>query len=112
MKGKSIKRKIIEATPLLCTFVYLLIGFVWGIWHPTWAIFFLIILVPIILRSNFLRLVYPMICVGVYLGLGFWQGWWHPAWIIFLTIPIFNILFEPRRKEKTEYIEYSEVNEE
>lgn len=114
MRSNSVKRKIIEATPLLCTFVFLLIGFVWGVWHPTWCVFFLIIIVPILLRSDFVRLIYPIICVAIFLTLGFWKGWWHPAWIVFLTIPIYNILFEPRKKkqEKTESIEYIEVDEE
>lgn len=27
------------AYPVLCAFVYCLVGMAWGIWHPTWAIF-------------------------------------------------------------------------
>lgn len=95
-----IKNKIIEVTPFVCLFVYLLIGFIWQIWSPTWLIFFLIILVPMVLKSHIVQLIYPIICVAAYIAVGcIWQIW-HPTWLIFLTIPIFNILFEPKKRCK------------
>ena len=102
------KKRIISATPLICLFIYLLIGFVWDIWHPTWVIFFLVVLVPIVLRDNFLRNMYPLLCVIVYIIIGVVFNWWHPGWIIFLTIPIYNILFEPYKVRSKEVKEIDE----
>lgn len=111
----KIKNRIISATPMICVFAYLLIGFVWDIWHPTWVIFFLIPIVPVVLYTKAARIVYPIICVVIFLLLGFISNLWHPAWLIFLTIPIFNILFEPGKKkrhkdddERIDYVEYTE----
>ena len=112
----KIKGKIISATPMICVLAYLLIGFVWNIWHPTWVIFFLIPIVPVILYTKVAKIVYPVICVVIFLLLGFISNLWHPAWLIFLTIPIFNIFFEPGKKRKchdcddkdVEFVEYTE----
>lgn len=95
--------RIIAATPLICLIAYLAIGFIWGIWHPTWAIFFLIIIVPMMLSENVLYSIYPIVCLAAFLVLGFTGGWWHPAWLIFLTIPVYYTLFSPllnRKKKK------------
>ena len=120
-KFNSLKARIIEATPLICLIVYLFIGFVFHIWHPTWVIFFLIPIMPTILSENLAKTLYPLICVVVYLFLGLTWSLWHPAWLIFLTIPVYYILFRPlikegwhksskkkNTKEKREYIEVEE----
>ena len=94
--------RIIAATPLICLIVYLLIGYLQNIWHPTWAIFFLIIIVPVMLSDNVFESIYPIIVVTTYLVLGLTINWWHPGWIIFLTIPVYYILFGPlfRRRKR------------
>lgn len=96
--------KLIEITPFVCLFSYLLIGFVWKIWSPTWVIFFLIGIVPILVKTSPLKTIYPLLCVAAYLVMGFVWGWWHPGWLVFLTLPIYWILVEPnkwpRRKVK------------
>ena len=109
----SLKARIIEATPLICLIAYLFIGFVFKVWHPTWAIFFLIPIVPIILSENFAKTVYPIVCVIIYLVLGFTWGFWHPGWLIFLTIPVYYILFRPvimrsETNKKKKYFEFVE----
>ena len=91
---KNFKGKLIAATPFLCLIAYLTIGFVWHIWHPTWLIFFGIILVPIILQFNFFKLLYPIAITAIYIIFSKIYGIWHPLWIIFLTIPVFYIFFE------------------
>ena len=99
MKWNSLKGRIIEATPLICLIIYLFIGFVWHIWHPTWVIFFLIPIMPTILSENLAKTLYPLICVVLYLVLGFTWHLWHPAWLLFLTIPVYYILFRPMIKD-------------
>lgn len=91
----SLRKRIIAATPLICLIIYLSVGYIAGIWHPTWAVFILIPLMPIILCKNLYKEIYPLTCAVAYLVLGICFGWWHPAWIIFLTIPVYYILFGP-----------------
>ena len=91
----SFRKRVIEATPLICLIAYLFIGFVYHIWHPTWVIFFLIPIVPIILSANPLKTVYPVLCIVAFFVLGFGWKLWHPGWIVFLTIPVYYILFRP-----------------
>ena len=93
MKLSSFQRKAIAITPFICVFVYLLIGFVWNIWHPTWLIFFLIPVMPYLVGRRTIRITFPLVIVVVYLVLGFTINWWHPGWLLFLLIPVFEILF-------------------
>ncbi len=94
------RNKIIAATPLICVIVYLCCGFIWGNWHPSWVVFFLIPIMDFLLGTKGLKSIYPILCLGVYLFLGFMYHWWHPAWIIFLTIPVFYILFPDKKHIK------------
>ena len=91
----SIKHRINAATPLIATIIFLTIGFTTGVWHPTWAVFFLIIIVPVLLERSFYKSLYPIAVAAIYLSLGFTLGIWHPLWVIFLTIPVYYIIFEP-----------------
>lgn len=91
----SLKNRINMATPLIATIIFLTIGFTTGVWHPTWAVFFLIIIVPVFLYQKFSRIVYPLIVTIIYVTLSLIFGIWHPLWIIFLTIPVYSIIFEP-----------------
>lgn len=112
----TIKNKIIAALPMFCAFVFLFVGFVFDVWHPTWVIFLLIPIAPVILYSRFAALAYPTFCVIVFLLLGFLCDLWHPGWLIFLTIPIFNIFFDTKnlrkKKDKEMNMEYIEIDEE
>lgn len=98
-----LKNRIIAVTPIICLIAYLAIGFYAHIWHPTWAIFFLIIIVPVMLNDNIGKIIYPIICVALYITAGIVLGWWATAWIIFLTIPVYYTLIHPYlfRKKKT-----------
>ena len=87
----SLKQKIIAATPLICLIFFLLLGFVFGLWHPGWCVFLLIPLAPIILGVKKIRNLYSFICVVIYVLMGIIWNLWHPGWIIFLTIPVVAI---------------------
>lgn len=95
---RSLKFKIIAATPIFCVIVFLILGFADDIgfsdkplWHPGWIIFLLIPIVPFILGTKRITLGYPTLCIIIYLILGFCFKKWHPGWIIFLTIPLVGI---------------------
>ena len=83
--------------PVIVVAVYLFIGFVFNMWHPTWLLFLTIpiyyMLVTMYKSNGFKQKAnvfpYPIICVLFYLTLGFDYNLWHPMWIIFLTIPIY-----------------------
>lgn len=91
------RNRIIAATPMICLIVYLCLGFIGGLWHPGWVVFFLIPMVPALLGQSGIKACYSLICLGVYLFIGFMYSWWHPGWIIFLTIPVFCILFPGKK---------------
>ena len=78
--------------PVLVTFVFLLTGSLYNIWHPGWMLF---LTIPIYYTAidgntlNFNKVEFPLIIVPLYLTLGFAFNLWHPGWLIFLTIPIY-----------------------
>lgn len=78
---------------LVITFTYIILGVLFGAWHPGWLLF---LLIPI--WSSFIEAVkcrnahafaYPVLATLIFLCLGFFLGMWHPGWVIFLTIPIY-----------------------
>lgn len=80
---------------LIVVAIYLTIGFVAHIWHPSWLIFLAIPLyhwtVDVIQNKRvkglptFLAVIVSLV---VYLSLGFSLGLWHPTWLIFFLVPI------------------------
>ena len=90
---RDFRNRVVAATPLMCLITYLFVGFYYDIWHPTWAIFLLIPVMPILLGLQRFRITYPTFCAIGYVLLGVFLDMWHPGWLIFLTIPVFYILF-------------------
>ena len=90
-KTYNLRKRIIAATPILCLIIFLLLGFVWGFWHPGWLVFLLIPIMPFLVGYKKIKITYPLICIVLYLILGIGFDLWHPSWIIFLTIPVFEI---------------------
>ena len=104
----SFRFRLLEATPMICLIIYLTIGFTLNIWHPTWIIFSLIFIMPILVYSRFRSIIYILFLISIYILLGTIFSIWHPLWIIFLTIPIYLTLVAPyikRNKSKIEIIE-------
>ena len=89
---------------LVSIIAYLLIGFLTGVWHPTWVIFF----APIIISSfvlaigkkNAKKFCYPVFVVAVYVLFGSLFTLWHPLWVLFITIPLYYSLISFARKLK------------
>jgi transcriptional regulator with XRE-family HTH domain len=78
---------------------YLLIGFLTGMWHPGWLLFFAIPVIPslaqAIINKSPEEFLFPVFIAGVYLTLGFTVSWgWHPGWVIFLAIPAYYAIIE------------------
>lgn len=78
--------------PLLVSLLYLVLGFVFHLWHPGWLIF---LTVPLYYlpgeERKFPRILCnPVMVTLIYLLLGFYCHLWHPGWLIFLAIPLFS----------------------
>lgn len=104
VKKKSKKKKkrgwFEGSYPVLCALIYLLIGFLWNLWHPGWLVF---LTIPIYYTfegcmygtGNFktaLKATWPVCCAMIFLVLGCVWGLWHPGWLVFLTVPIIECL--------------------
>jgi len=86
--------------PIIILFAYILIGFFFEIWHPTWLLFLTIPVYYQLVTVNRVKTFrkkanvfpFPVLCVIFYLAIGFDYELWHPAWMIFLTIPIYYMV--------------------
>ncbi|HPB17020.1 MAG: hypothetical protein WC554_02505 [Clostridia bacterium] len=77
--------------PVLATIVFLLMGFIWDLWHPGWIVFLTIPVYYAVVNAIKSRAIsYTLIIVLIYLAMGFIWNLWHPGWIIFLLIPIIH----------------------
>ena len=84
------KRRMSFPYPMWVTVAYLVMGFVFHMWHPGWIIFLTIPLfylkederTPVRLLGN------PVMVTIIYLLLGTMCNLWHPGWLIFLLIPL------------------------
>ncbi len=102
VKSKSEKHshktgKYIALTPFISTVIFLIIGFGYNIWHPTWMVFLLIPMTAILIGdidrfSERIIAITPFISSIIYLYFGFIKGIWHPTWLIFLMIPMTAII--------------------
>jgi transcriptional regulator with XRE-family HTH domain len=82
--------------PVAVTMVYLLIGFLFNLWHPGWLLFMTI---PVYYTAispkggfDLNRVPYPLLVSILYLVAGFAVNFWHPGWLVFLTIPLYYTL--------------------
>jgi len=89
---------------LTISILYVAIGCLFNLWHPTWLLFFLI---PIInglstsLRQNNWRsFPYSLAVTGIFLLIGFSFNLWNPTWLLFLTIPLYYALIKYFRRRK------------
>ena len=93
--------------PIIVVAAFLLIGFLSGVWHPTWLLFLTIpvyyFIVHVIENKDkgwraVLCGVFPLLIVCLYLLLGFSiEGAWKWAWLVFLTIPIWSWAFKSNK---------------
>lgn len=87
--------KIIAASPLLATIIFLVLGFTVDAWHPGWLVFLLIPLSGIIFtpyRKGKIVSASPFISVIIFILIGTYvpHGYSY-AWIIFFMIPLAGI---------------------
>ena len=78
--------------PIFITILYLLLGFVFNLWHPGWLLFMTIPLYYLKPKTASERWLNPVMITLIYLILGFFFHLWHPGWMIFLAIPVAAVL--------------------
>ena len=78
--------------PIIITGIYLVLGGVFGLWHPGWLVFLTIPLYYMHPDTPLERWCNPVMITLIYLVLGFFFKLWHPGWLIFLAIPAGAIL--------------------
>lgn len=91
-RRESINRNWDGIYPIFITFLFLVLGFVFHLWHPGWLVFLTIPLYYMKPKSAMERWFNPVMIVLIYLVLGFFFNLWHPGWLIFLAIPAGAIL--------------------
>lgn len=82
------RRKNDALFPLAISALYLVLGAVFGLWHPGWLIFLTIPLRYMRPRNRLEQLCNPVMVTLIYLILGFFFHLWHPGWLVFLAIPL------------------------
>ena len=87
--------------PIFVALVYLAIGFVFNVWHPTWLMFLTVPvyyeMVAMLKKSNWYAFPYPVLVLIAYLCIGVFRDVWHPTWLLFLTIPVYYIMVAMNR---------------
>ena len=86
--------------PLIITGLYLILGFVFHLWHPGWLIFFAIPLFYMRSEGKALPICNPVMITLIYLILGFFFHLWHPGWLIFLAIPASAVIQSAEKKHQ------------
>ena len=91
-KAKETENKWNALYPIFITGLYLVLGFLFGLWHPGWLLFLTIPLYYMKPKTMTERWLNPVMIVLIYLVLGFFFNLWHPGWMIFFAIPVAAIL--------------------
>jgi len=99
-KAEEITRKWDGTYPIFITILYLILGFVFHLWHPGWLVFLTIPLYYMKPKNAMERWFNPVMIVLIYLVLGFFFNLWHPGWMIFLAIPVAAIMSRPGSDQK------------
>lgn len=86
-EAKARRQKSDAMFPLMITTLYLVLGFVFGLWHPGWLVFLTIPLHYMHFNSRLEQLTNPVMITLIYLVMGCFFNLWHPGWMIFLAIP-------------------------
>lgn len=106
---------IVGLISLLAVAAFLIIGFTYHIWHPTWMVFLAIpiasVLTDIAIKRSAVSAVSSLVSLlatAAFLYLGFEYGKWHPGWLVFFSIPICSLLMKILTRPR--YVDASDSN--
>jgi hypothetical protein len=97
-QAQTTERKWDAIYPIFITFLFLLLGFVFNLWHPGWLLFLTVPLYYMKAKNPAERWLNPVMITLIYLVLGFFFNFWSPGWMIFFAIPIAAILKKAESK--------------
>ena len=93
------KNKIVALSPFIAVILFVVIGQITKVYHPTWLVFLLIPISGVLSGEtnigNKIVGLTPFISTVVFLVLGISFDIWHPTWLVFLLIPISSLLKNP-----------------
>jgi len=109
IEGRSTTRQekvVFSGLVVLMAAVYLLLGFMWALWHPGWLVFLLVPLfallyVQFILGEKLPLVAYsPFIATALFVIVGHAFDAYNLSWLFFLAIPVLGILTDKDDEEK------------
>ncbi len=85
--------------PVIPAFIYLILGFFFGLWNKGWLVFLSVPIYYIIAegfskKNGKIRDIYPVVLAIIYVIFGILYNVWHPLWIIFITVPLYYWLVD------------------
>ncbi len=86
------RRNADAAFPIKISVLYVVLGVLFGWWHPGWLLFFTIPLYYMHPTSLTDLLTNPVMVTLIYLVLGIFLGWWHPRRLVILILPLWPIM--------------------
>lgn len=98
MKNKDITGSIIGLIAIGATGAFLILGFVFGKWHPGWLVFLAIplagIIFDILKRKDYSAIVgiVALAATVAFILMGTFLHIWHIAWLVYLAVPITAIV--------------------
>ena len=94
---KSWQKKLLSATPILSTIIFVLIGSLTKVWHPTWLVFLMVPIMGILFNgkkiSHKIIGVMPFIVLASFILIIEYTKVWYPTVLIFILIPVVAIMF-------------------
>lgn len=89
--------------PITIAVIYIIIGSLWGLWHPGWILFLLIPVIESLLDSitykDIKKFEFPVFISALYMFIGCVYDMWHPWWVVFLLIPIYYSLINSIKRK-------------
>jgi transcriptional regulator with XRE-family HTH domain len=90
----------------MATIAFLIIGLVWGYWHPGWIVFGIAWLIRTIANPR-AGISLDSLALVIFLVIGFFGGRWGIAWIVFPIAWLLNSMIRDYRHQK----EYKKAHE-
>lgn len=108
-KRNKIYEKITGLVVFFCVITYLIVGFIFDTWHPTWLVFMLIPISGVLFTTDTninekIPGLTVFMCVITYVLLGYFFNLWHPAWLIFFLIPLTGLMLDINSKNITSIV--------
>ncbi|XMB85993.1 DUF1700 domain-containing protein [Mycoplasmatota bacterium WC44] len=89
--------RAVAISPFIATVIFMLLGFIWDLWHPGWLVFLMIPILGVVTSTKLkpitlLTALSPFITTLIFFTYASITDVWHPTWIVFLFIPLIGIL--------------------